>query len=270
MNRNAMLASWIAAAVGVALLWSYKLRFENETRGGTLVAVAVALADVPMGTPINAGALGAKPVPSAYVDTRQVRWEDRERITGVRVTGSVRAGETLMWSDLATASDERRDLSSLVRPGMRGVTIQANVQSSFGGLLRPGDRVDVLLTFAATESQHENIGAVTIPLLQNVLVLAAGQNLGSSAGTRATTQSGAVINNVTLSATVEQAQLLTFAGGHGTLTLTLRHPDDIITLDSLPDTTTADIIEVERRHVVQNSRPRTPPTAGNTRPVQIQ
>ena len=87
MNRSAMMVSWIAAAIGVALLWSYKVRFENETRGGNLIAVAVALADVPMGTPVNAGVLGAKPVPAAYVDTRQVRWEDRERIAGVRVTG---------------------------------------------------------------------------------------------------------------------------------------------------------------------------------------
>lgn len=269
MNRRAMLASAVAAALGVLLLWSYKVRFENETRGGNMVAIAVALTDVPLGTPLQVGMLGAKPIPSAYVDTRQVRWEDRERITGVRVTGSVRAGETLMWSDLATASDERRDLSSLVRPGMRGVTIQANVQSSFGGLLRPGDRVDVLLSYSGSApTAGAGGGSVTIPLLQNVLVLAAGQNLGSSTGTRGSSSSGMVINNVTLSATVEQAQLLTFAGGHGSLTLTLRHPDDIITLDALPDTTSADILEVERRRVVQGSRPT--PASNNRVPVRIQ
>jgi Flp pilus assembly protein CpaB len=65
---------------------------------------------------------------------------------------------------------------------------------------------------------------------------------------------------VTLSASIEQAQLLAFAAERGRLTLTLRNPDDIEILEGLPETSTADIIEPARRERVQRNRPRTEPT----------
>lgn len=268
MNPKALLAAVGAAAAGIVMLFLYMQRFEDEASGGTPIRVTIATRDIPLGTAVDESMLGMRELPQLYLEDRHIPVSEAQRIIGVRVTSGVRAGEALLWSDLATTSDQSRDLSSLVRSGQRAITIRADAATSFGGLVRPGDRVDVLLTLERAAEDP-----VTVPLLQNLLVLAAGQDTGAmqrpgQAARRATT-----IGQVTLSASIEQSQLLAFASERGRLTLILRNPDDIEVLEGLPDTSTADIIEPERRQRVQRSRPRTeppPPETGPTGPTRIE
>jgi hypothetical protein len=58
--------------------------------------------------------MGVSAIPQAYLEDRFIRYSDVRRIIGVRVSNGLRANQTVMWTDLATASDARRDLSSLV------------------------------------------------------------------------------------------------------------------------------------------------------------
>jgi pilus assembly protein CpaB len=267
MNAKAILAAVAAAVAGIVMLFLYKQRFEDEASGGPPVRVLIATQDIPLGTAISESMLGIRELPQAYVEDRHIAAADAQRIIGVRVTSGVRAGESLLWSDLATTSDQSRDLSSLVRSGQRAITIAADASASFGGLVRPGDRVDVLLTLERAASDP-----VTVPLLQNLLVLAAGQDTGAMQRPGQQTRRPTTINQVTLSASIEQAQLLAFASERGRLTLILRNPDDIEVLENLPETSTADVIEPARRERVQRSRPRTDPTptpAVPTGPVRI-
>jgi pilus assembly protein CpaB len=124
------------------------------------------------------------------------------------------------------------------------------VTSAFGGLLRPGDRVDVLLT------TDRGDGEVTIPLLQNVLVLAVGTDTGAdhrpeaaADGTsgRQLTAGPRRFSEVTFSVTIEQAGTLTHASTNGQIALALRNPDDIAITDRLPETTQGDYLEAEQR-----------------------
>ena len=95
---------------------------------------------------------------------------------------------------------------------------------------------------ATTEGER-----VTLPLLQNVLVLAVGRDLGAQEVSAQRRDVDRRFNEVTLSVTVEQAQIVTYAAQAGTLTLTLRNPDDIQILEGLPETTRNDIIEPANR-----------------------
>jgi pilus assembly protein CpaB len=106
----------------------------------------MAVQDIPLGTVLTDRMLGVRYMPEAYVEFRHIRARDAARIIGVRMSMEVKANESILWSDLATTTGERRDLSSLVRNGMRAITIRADATSGFGGLLRPGDRVDAFLT----------------------------------------------------------------------------------------------------------------------------
>ena len=267
MNSKALLAAIATALGGIGMLFLYMQRFEDEASGGAPVNVLIATQDIPLGAAITEGMLGTRPLPSSYVEDRHIPDTDAQRVIGVRITSGVRAGESLLWSDLATTSDQSRDLSSLVRSGQRAISVRADATASFGGLVRPGDRVDVLLTLERTTGDP-----VTVPLLQNQLVLAAGQDTGAiqRAG-QGGSQRSTAINQVTLSASVEQAQVLAFAAQRGRLTLILRNPDDIEVLQGLPETTTADIIEPERRQRVQRARPAAPTTPPPpTVPTRIQ
>ena len=250
MNRIAALIAVVVALAGMAMLWLYMERYEEQVRGGTPVPVVVALRDIPLGTTITEDMLAQRAIPQAYVERRHVRADEVERMVGVRVRTAIRANEAVLWTDLATTTEHSRDLSSLIRSGNRAMTLRAE-QMDIEGLIQPGDRVDVMLT-----THKEGAEAVTITLLQNLLVLAVGQNTGGAGRVEGERRSyGNRSSQVTLSVTPEQAQTLALALEKGRLSLVMRNPDDIAVLEGLPETTSEDIIEVERRTRIQRRRP---------------
>lgn len=251
MNRKALLAAVVAGLIGLGMLVVYLQRYKEEASGGAPIRVVIARQDIALGARLTKGMIGLRDLPETYVEDRHIRATDAQRILGVRVSMGVKAGESIMWTDLATTSEERRDLSGLVQTGKRAITIRADATSSFGGLLRPGDRVDVLLTTTASETSPESR---TLPLLQNLLVLACGQDMGGArAAVTETGRRSGDLNQVTVAVTIQQAQLLTYAQERGSLSLALRNPDDIAVLEGLPDTTAADILESERRSTTQHA-----------------
>lgn len=249
MNRIALLLAIALGASGFFLLQRHKQRFEHEVSGGSLVPVVVARQDIPLGAQVTEDLVAVRELPAKYLEDRHILASDARRILGVRTSMGVRANESVLWTDLATASASERSLSGLVQQGMRAVTVRASHGSSLGGLLRPGDRVDLLLT-----TERGSGGEVTIPLLQNLLVLAVGSDTGAPDGSQMRSLASA---DVTLSATVAQAQALVHASTSGALSLVLRNPDDISVARDLPETTAADIQLAERIARLQNRRGRT-------------
>ena len=161
----------------------------------------------------------------------------------MRVAGGLRANEAVLWSDLTKISEHTRMLSGLVQNGLRAVTIDARA-ADFEGLLRPGDRVDVLFTTPGKDAE----GGATTTLLQNLLVLSVGGDLGKRGGT-SNDEAGGLgrMGSVTLSATLEQAQVVTQAKERGKLGLTLRNPDDIQLVEGVPETTAKDVLAAKDR-----------------------
>lgn len=222
VNRRIAIASAAAFLVGSGLVHLYLQKLERETSGGVPVDVLVAVKDLTPGAVLTEAAIGVRQVPEAYVDERRIRARDAKDALGVPVTTAVGAGEALVWSDLAGSTLKGRQLSGLVAEGMRAVTITSKV-NLFEGLLRPGDRVDVLVT---SVDGSEGGTPTTRTLLQNVLVLSVGGDLGGSGeGTLQEAQRGGA--SVNLSVTSEQATELAQAEHRGRLRLVLRNPNDI-------------------------------------------
>jgi Flp pilus assembly protein CpaB len=138
-----------------------------------------------------------------------------------------------------------RGLAASTTKGMRAMTIQtSNVASGVGGLIVPGNRVDVLLIgnvkTPAKGTRSEGAAAETIvpkcvTLLQNVTVLAVDSRVDASgekeegAAPKAESKidtKGLQYLNVTLLVTREEAAALALAQNLGLLHLALRHPDD--------------------------------------------
>jgi pilus assembly protein CpaB len=145
----------------------------------------------------------------------------------------------VLWSDLTQFSDHGRLLSGLIQNGMRAVSLDGR-SIDFDGLLRPGDRVDVVFT----TSDKEATAGSTVTLLQNLMVLSVG---GEIARTDESNKRGYNHGSVVLSATVEQAQLLTQAEQRGHLTLTLRNSEDIAVVESVPETTSKELLGAKDR-----------------------
>jgi pilus assembly protein CpaB len=259
VNSKPFVAALVLAAGGAGALWVYRQRFEAEVSGGPKVPILVATGDISLGDRIRPEHLGVRGIPVSYLDERSVRAVEAEKVVGLRVRSRIKANEAILWSDLSAAGRDSRDLAGMVQPGMRAVSVPATIASAFHGLLRPGDRVDVLLTTDRPNGGHDR---VTFALLQNVLVLSVGDDLGAS---EKDNQVIGMTTTVSLGVTAEQAQMLAFGVDRGALTLSLRNPEDIETLEGLPATDADDILrgpqagapskEAETQHTGAPSRP---------------
>jgi pilus assembly protein CpaB len=248
MNRKALIAGVAVAALGVALLFFYMRRYEHEVSGGDPVSILMVTSDLDVGEPLTADRMALREIPQRYVEDRHVLASDKDKVLGIRLATSLRTNQSLLWTDLATAFDGRRDLSNLLREGMRALTVSVGRTSAIVDLLRPGDRVDVLFTSARPGDEDE---MVTITLLQNVIVLAVGEDTGGDDDAEDERRT----RDVSVAVTMEQATLLAHARTRGQLELTLRNPEDIELVEDLGETTDTDLIEPERRRRIQRRQP---------------
>jgi len=249
MKLRPVLIGIIVAALGVVLLLQYMKRFEEEASGGAKINLLVAAQPIERGTPIKQEMLGERAVPQAYVDDRAIRAVDREKILNLRAVTKIPALQTLAWTDVIAANDEARDLSSLVQPGNRALPIRIQSRDVLQ-LVRPGDFVDIMSVAAD--------GKASTVLLQRVLVLAAGPDTTAE---RSDSKRPVHSNLLTVSVSLQEAQLLTLAQTVSRLTVVLRNVDDPRVMEATPDVTRSELFDSSVPRAVQSTR---------RRPVRLQ
>jgi pilus assembly protein CpaB len=102
-----------------------------------------------------------------------------DAVIGQTVTTNILKGQQLSRENIASSTDDDRanQLAFKIDPGMRGIGVAVNDVSTFGGLVVPGDHVDVVVTYDEKDSnatdalKYRRISTV----LQNVLVVAREQ-----------------------------------------------------------------------------------------------
>ena len=253
MNRRALLIALVVSVLGAVLVAAYLRRFEVEASGGEPVAVIVVLKPIEPGDIITEDHIATRQIPRAYVEERAVLGKDKAKIVGLRMGQSIDTQQTLMWTDLAIAMEQRRNLSSLIQPGMRAVTVGASGSSqsnSSNALIRPGDRMDVIATVSTDEKSTKTDASVV--LLQNVLVLAVGTDTGADVVDKSARDAKNLV--LTLSVTVPESQLLALATERGKLSVALRNPDDVRIIDSIADVHASALADMMQRGRVQGVR----------------
>jgi pilus assembly protein CpaB len=242
----------------------YVRRFEKEASGGAPVTLLVATKPIEPGTVLTEAMLAPRDVPIAYVESRAVRASEKARVLGLRVSTRVQSQQTVMWTDMAIAADDRRDLSSLVEPGMRAITVRAKNGGSdrANELIRPGDRVDVVVTTGGVSEREPQVSRV---LMQNVLVLAVGLDTGNDGSEK---RAGAPRDSLlTLSLTIRDAQVESLAAEKGRISVALRNPDDVRVVDGLADVTS--VAQLEPRPAKPGAAPAEPSDSPAT-PVRLE
>ncbi len=248
MNKRALLISLVVGVVGVLLLLLYLSRFEQEASGGERVRLLMAVKAIDPGTSIQEDALTIREVPLAYVEDRAVKAVEKPKVVGLRIGTKVEANQTLMWTDLAIAADERRDLSSLVQPGARAVSIRAESGDKSFSLIQPGDYVDVIASMPGADPDKRN----AVVLLQKVLALAVGLETAPEKITDSKDERREMV--LTLSVSLQEAQLLSLAAERGKLLVALRNPDDQTLLEGIPDMPSSALEDKVIRSNIQGAR----------------
>ncbi|MFA6378501.1 MAG: Flp pilus assembly protein CpaB [Candidatus Omnitrophota bacterium] len=124
----------------------------------------------------------------------------------------------------------KQSLALRTPAGKRAITVNITTLSAVGGLLNPGDFVDVLVHLAlpvdsvvVTDSSAQKAAQTqktTVTLFQNVQILAIGSNVDSPADFEGQQKTAKL--SITFAVDPQQAELMTFADSHGSLQLVLR------------------------------------------------
>jgi pilus assembly protein CpaB len=126
-------------------------------------------------------------------------------------------GEPILMNKL---SEKAEELSSAVPTGLRAVAIAVDEESSVSFLIKPGDYVDVLLSFES--SGEKKVSTVTAVILQAVQVVSTGTKFD------APDPDAKGYNSIALALSPEEAEILTFAREKGRITFALRGVGDTV------------------------------------------
>ncbi len=133
MKRLGFFAS-VAAAIGSVLLGHlYFRRLEAEVSGGPRVAVLVAAGDLAVNGVVTEQNVAVRDVPQAYVEGRQIRAPDLQKVLGARIAGGLKANERVA---LDGPRSLQRPTPSALRPRPER-NARSGVRCSRGKLRRP-------------------------------------------------------------------------------------------------------------------------------------
>jgi pilus assembly protein CpaB len=142
---------------------------------------------------------------------------------GRGVITSVAENEPLLAAKVST-KDAGGGLPIIIRDGMRAMSVRVDEVIGVAGFVTPGTHVDVLLTLDKSENRSQ---AITRTILQNVQVLAAGQQVQRDKEGKPQT-----VTVITLLVTLEDAELLVLAGKEGRIQMALRNTLDTLQIAS--------------------------------------
>ncbi|MDA3798940.1 MAG: Flp pilus assembly protein CpaB [Kiritimatiellae bacterium] len=206
-----------------------------------LVRVLAVANNVSANTPLTIDDIATVSIPKTTVRD-DIMADEYKKIVGRKLIYDIKKGSRLLWSDIEGGSAILfPQLESMIKPGLRAISINVSGAHAVSGMVRPNNRVDVLGTFSFPSKTVEGeLEAVTLTVLQDVTVLATGTEMAHKRAHNTTGVNGyqpqKSYSTVTLEVTPREAELLTFAQTvQGRLTLALRNSDDVSFEKDLPE-----------------------------------
>ncbi|MDP6117294.1 MAG: Flp pilus assembly protein CpaB [Planctomycetota bacterium] len=207
------------------------------------VSILVAARNINEGEVVSGPSLMIKEYPRSFLPPDAITSNDRATVTGKKATRNIRGGDPIQWNDLLDKDREKeRGLQNLLAVGERAMTISVTKTSGVGGMIRPGDRVDIYATFREKDDDHpEGFRIFTNQVLRSVLVLATGQKINKAEVPGAVRRFANMnkeesFNALTFSVTPLEAGIILHARQTGgLLTMTLRNREDIVDMERIPE-----------------------------------
>lgn len=184
------------------------------------VPVVVAARDMDVGTTISAQDVKLVEWPGTSVPVGFASSPDD--LIGLGVVQPVLMNEPLLLTKLAGA-DIGAGMTMLIPDSMRAITVAVNDVTAVGGWIKPGTRVDVMVTLNDVRGQVE---PVTQVFLQNVIVL------GNDRSISETDPNAVQMAFVTLLLSPVDAEKLTMASSNGRIQFALRNKLDLDTIQT--------------------------------------
>ena len=279
----------LALAFGaIAALLSWRMVQQQAQAPVPTARVVVAAQDIPVRTQITPGMLKEEELP--------VSAKHPEALSSIRQAEGqvsrlpISRGEQVLVSKFAAAREES-GLSFIIPPTKRAVAVSTSEVIGAGGLVLPGDHVDVIAVFDA-RTMGKDMATI---ILQDIEIIAVAQKLegavpeagvmdkaGDAIGGKPGTASAApaqktnpqpqpAAKSVTLAVTPEEAQRLFLAESYGKIRLALRPTQEKSMVD-LQEATLASVRSPLKQGAAQITAASLSPVslnAGDTMKVEI-
>jgi pilus assembly protein CpaB len=180
--------------------------------------VVVAKVAIPLGTKITSEQVETVQAPSGT--TPDGTFESIDKLNGRVAVVNIAPRETITDTKLAPEGTAA-GLSAVIPEGYRAMTVKVDDAAGISGFIQPGATVDVVVVINPPD-KATNQDPISKIVLQNIRVLANGQNIDKPKDEREANS----VKAVTLQVTPEQAEKLALASNEGKLQLVMRNQID--------------------------------------------
>ena len=219
-NKRLIIALVAAVAFGLIAAVSVS-RYLASAQAYTknLSNVVVAKIEIPIGTRIVPEQLTVAQFPKTVAPEGTFPVID-DKLIGRVATVRIAVREPITESRLAPVG-AAGGLSSVIPDGYRAMTVKVDDVVGVSGFIQPGTLVDIVVTIIPPDNARlrEKVSKI---VLQNIKVLASGQNIDKPKNEKETER----VKAVTLQVTPEQAEKLALASSEGRLQLVMRNSVD--------------------------------------------
>lgn len=223
-----MAVSLVVAVVGTWFIyqWVQQQRAPQQVvqiQQAEAVPVVVAAVDIDWGTKLAPEMLKTAPYLSQSLP--KGHFTKLDDIKGRILIAPLKANDPVSEHKLAPVTIETGGVAAVLKAGKRAVAVKGDKVIGLSGLVNPGNRVDVLVTF--DESKNNNKQSKTKLVLENIFILATGTQIQKN-------EKGepAPVDVYTLEVTPEESEKLALAATEGKIQLALRSlldSDSVIT-----------------------------------------
>lgn len=267
MNKNETLSLWISVAAGLFaafLIFSYTQEKTKEISQvfGVQTSVVVAKEFISEMQTVQENMVELVQIPEKFVQPGHAR--QIEDVVGLVALAPIAEGEHLLNNKVILPGPET-GLSLQVSPGKRAVTVPVNAFQSVAYLLKPGDRVDMLVAVDLSTGNSQKRYIKT--LLQDVVILATEKRVVNELP-RILEERGEDIythnlrkmedfSNITIEASPEDVQKIVYllSTDPRSIFFSLRHPSDNSFVSTLRQAELADVLGSGVRRQPAQSRP---------------
>jgi pilus assembly protein CpaB len=209
----------IVASVGITQVMSNRATEPTMVQAET-EQIFVAMKDIPMGDPVSAQAIKLEEWPKDKVPKGAIT--KLEDVENRRPKSWIFAGSPILENQLLGKGALDQGASDAIPKGSRIVAVKVDAVSGSASLIRPGDRVDVLVhvTQSGTGGASRTLAKT---ILQDIKVFAVNEiwDAATASGEKSITA-----KTISLLVTPVQAEKITLASEMGQIRLVMRSPDD--------------------------------------------
>jgi len=213
----------LVASIGISQVMENR---KNQGGSGDMVPILVAVADINATDKFTPENVKIEEWPKDKVRTGALtRYEDLE---GKHTRSKIYLGEPIL-AGMVIGDNERDSAPQYIPKGYVVCAVRVDPVSASGSLIRPGDRVNVLVYV----TKNTNVGIKdtrTQTILQDISVFAVDTLYVGQPGSNADSTTAA--KTVSLLVTLSQAEELTMASEMGTIRLVLRSAGDTVHVDT--------------------------------------